>query len=76
MLFPNGFNNISLTGFITYSYISGEFMYTIHYMTKSGECASMGWDDKKDYILFKLLLIPPAYLGKDQCFVVQKYHLK
>ncbi len=36
MLFPNGFSNFSLTGFITYSYIAGEDedMYTIHYMKK------------------------------------------
>jgi len=46
MLFPNGWNNVTLTGHIVYSYIINTDMYVIHYMDHTnghGEHDSMGW---------------------------------
>jgi len=46
LLIPNGFNNVTLTGHVVYSYILSTTMYVVHYMDHSnghGEHDSMGW---------------------------------
>ena len=64
----NGFSNISLSGNITHSFNSGGEMFTVHYMSCVGEEAEMGWKNKKDFILFTMLVLP----GKN---TIQKFHL-
>jgi hypothetical protein len=46
MLFPNGWNNVTRTGHMVYSYIPDTDMYVVHYMDHSnghGEHDQMGW---------------------------------
>lgn len=43
LMFLNGFNNLSLSGGVTYSYQDGADIYTVHYMSKVGEKMNMGW---------------------------------
>jgi hypothetical protein len=49
LLFPTGFNNLTLTGHVVYSYILETDMYVVHYMDHTGqhgEHDSMGWKEK------------------------------
>ncbi len=36
LLFPTGFNNLTLTGFVLYNYILQTDMYVVHYMNHNG----------------------------------------
>lgn len=36
MLFPNGFENVTLTGHVVYSYIIGTDTYVVHFMDHTG----------------------------------------
>jgi hypothetical protein len=70
LLFPNGFNNVSLTGHVVYSYILGTDMYVVHYMDHTGqhgEHDSMGWPEKKNYIKYRAVFIPEDYLSYAGC---------
>jgi hypothetical protein len=70
LLFPTGFNNLTLTGHIVYSYLIGTDTYVVHYMDhtgKHGEHDSMGWDEKQNYIRFRAVFIPEDYLQYAGC---------
>lgn len=70
LLFPTGFNNLTLTGHIVYSYLIGTDTYVVHFMDHSdghGEHDSMGWPANKNYIRFTAVLIPDDYLEYTDC---------
>jgi len=70
LLFPTGFNNLTLTGHVMYSYILNSDMYVVHFMDhsgKHGEQDSMGWPEKQNYIKYRAVFIPPNYLSVKDC---------
>jgi hypothetical protein len=73
LLFPTGFNNLTLTGRVVYSYIFKSDMYVVHYMDHSGghgEHDSMGWKENQNYIKYRAVFIPPSYLNVKDCVPV------
>lgn len=78
LLFPTGFNNVTLTGHVVYSYILNTDMYVVHYMDHSGghgEHDSMGWPEQQNYIRYRAVFLPPSYLSKYDCTPVEKFDL-
>jgi hypothetical protein len=79
LLFPSGFNNLTLTGHVVYSYLLNSDMYVVHFMDHSGahgEHDSMGWPEKKNYIKYRAVFIPPAYLtAHPSCSPLEKFQL-
>jgi hypothetical protein len=66
LLFPTGFNNLTLTGHVVYNYILNTDMYVVHYMDHTGahgEHDSMGWPEKQNYIRYRAVFVPPSYLS-------------
>ena len=48
LLFPTGFNNLTLTGFVLYNYIIQTDLYVVHYMEHGSNNSmnnNMGWPD-------------------------------
>ena len=67
LLFPSGWNRLSLTGHVVYNYILDSDMYVVHYMDHSGahgEHDLMGWPEKMNYIPYRAVFIPPNYLNR------------
>lgn len=78
LLFPSGFNNLTLTGHVVYSYILNSDMYVVHYMDHSGahgEHDSMGWPEQQNYIKYRAVFLPPAYLDDLSCTPVERFEL-
>jgi hypothetical protein len=78
LLFPSGFNNLTLTGHIVYSYLIGTDTYVVHFMDhagRHGEHDSMGWPEKKNYIRFTVVFIPDDYLDYAGCTPVEEFSL-
>ena len=78
LLFPSGFNNLTLTGHVVYSYILNTDMYVVHYMDHSGghgEHDSQGWPENGNYIKYRAVFLPPSYLSEPTCTPVENFTL-
>ena len=71
LMFPNGWNNLTLTGGVRYNYVLDTTMYVVHYMDPTnghGEHDFQDWPEGKNQIEYKILFIPRDYLkGLSEC---------
>ena len=78
LLFPTGFNNLTLTGHVVYSYILETDMYVVHYMDHTGnhgEHDNMGWPEDMNYIQYRAVFISTSYLEYAGCVPLEKFLL-
>lgn len=63
LLIPNGFNDLSLTGYMSSSFVLDTEMYVIHYMNmKTHDQPHMGWKVGTDYVLMRVVFLQKGYL--------------